>query len=318
VIRGKYRLALIASLAFVFSSAYPLSAGATRGPISASAHVSPHSIRVGERATVEIAIVTPPDHRILPLAPPRDLRNLEVELAETLPIEKQEDRWNHVIRVRFRPREIGSLAWPTTVLEIETPNGATEKRVLESLPFEVKSVLHSYGGRSEPFPARPAPPPRRKGFAVQRVALGAFIAASLLALFFVLKRRGARLPPPVAPAAEGKPWAVALNDLGNAAETADPGAAAAATAAALRRYMERRFGALTRAQTTEELAGATPPFGATSRWPTFTALLLELDTLRFSPRRSPEQAPVESECVGELLDRSREFVEASMPPEALR
>lgn len=310
--------AFLTALAFFVASAVPLSAGATQGSISVSAHISPHSMRVGETATIEIAVVTPPDHRILPLALPQDLRDLEIESAETLPIAKQGDRWTHSIRVRFRPHEIGRLAWPNTELAIETPDGAAARRTLERVPFEVRSILHLYGGRSEPFGARQAPPLRAAGLSATFVTLAIVGVAALLALLVVRRRRSTRRKPGLARTAHEDPWTIALNDLGNAGNALDPGTAASRTAEVLRRYMERRFGASTLTLTTEELADATPPFGAISRWPAFTTLLFDLDTLRFSPRNHHDASSKDAGRIDELLDRSREFVEASLPPEALR
>jgi hypothetical protein len=287
-------------------------------PIEVSASVSPDSIRVGAPAFLEIVVATPPDHRLLPVDPPQDLRNLEFESAETKPADESGTRWTHSVRVRFRPRETGTLAWPETVLEIEGPDGSILRRVLEPVPIEVESILPLYAGRSQPFGVRPAPPLPVEGISPARIAFGLFaaISASLALLWF--RRSFARRTRRVKVSAAEKPWALALSDLGIAAATDDPAASASTTAAALRHYMHRRFGASTLAQTSEELARSAPPFAATSRWSTFTTLLLELDSVRFAPRTGVGSPSQTTRRVSELLDRSRRFVEASTPPEALR
>jgi hypothetical protein len=116
------------------------------------------------------------------------------------------------------------------------------------------------------------------------------------------------------------PWTAARADLDRSrgALAGDPGAAADAAAAALRRYMARRFGAVTEARTTEELESAAPPFAAMSRWPVFVSLLRELDALRFPPPPSAAERSALAAQVGSLVSRAEEFVEESTPPEPLR
>jgi hypothetical protein len=83
-------------------------------------------------------------------------------------------------------------------------------------------------------------------------------------------------------------------------EAADRGAVA------LRRYMAGRFGADAVTRTTEELAAATPPFGAQSRWPRFVSLLEDLDGIRFVPSQHGDRARERCET---LLDGIESFIE---------
>jgi len=316
------KIRLFAAFALLAPTQIPPAASASGGdpdPVEISASVSPQTIRVGTRATIEIAVVTPPRHRLLPFTPPPELRDLEIENSEILPDREIGDRFLHTLRIRFRPRDTGDLVWPETELAIEDPDGAILRRAVEPIPFAVKSVLSLYPGRTDPFGVRPAPPPPgAEEFSLAPVAIGLFVCAAAALALVLLKRsvaaRRRRTPAP----ADATPWALALTDLRGVSESEDPAAAATTTAAALRRYMELRFGASTRAKTAEELVASQPPFGATSRWSTFTALLLELDSIRFAPRTALGSPSRTMSRVSELLDRSRRFVETSMPPEALR
>jgi hypothetical protein len=290
--------------------------GADRARVSA--HISPHPIRIGEPASIEIAVVTAPNRRVLPLVTPDELQDVQIEVVEELPVETQPANWIHRMRIRFRPRDTGKLFWPRTELSVESPDGSIEELILEPVPFEVTSILHLYPLQLAPFGARSAPPRRIDVVSHGSIALGIFMAAAALILLALLRRRIRGRPRPEPGTRKDESWTLALDELGRAAASDDPAAAANTTAAALREYMERRFGASVRARTTEELLRATPPFGATSRWPTFTALLLELDAARFSPRTGGRRHSPAPGRFTELVDRARIFVESSIPPEALR
>jgi hypothetical protein len=283
----------------------------------ASAILDPPQIRIGDRAALEVAIIAPPGHRVLPFAPPETLPGFEILSAETLGVEREPSRWIHRTRVHLRARDVGSFVWPGGSVEIAPPDGSPSR-----LTLAVVSVLPEYPGRMAPFGARPAPAERGAAFALPSAALGSLATLAALGLVaLVRRRRSGRTAPAREPAAAAvPPWTAARSDLERArsALPRDPVVSADATAAAVCRYMAGRFRAEAEARTTEELAVAAPPFAATSRWPVFLALLRELDALRFprQPTRAPD--PALAAEVEALLLRAEEFVDASTPPEALQ
>jgi hypothetical protein len=187
---------------------------------------------------------------------------------------------------------------------------------LASVPLRVRSVLPAYPGRSEPFGARSAPERVQEAHPLTRIGIvGGCLLILLVLAAFALRRRTGRARPEAAPPAEPA-WTEALGALGRAG--AEPADAANAMATALRRYMARRFGAAAKALTSEELADHTPPFAATSRWPTFVSLLLDLDALRFRPRRGVRAETTGADRIEALRTRSRDFIVDSTPPEALQ
>lgn len=288
----------------------------------ATAVLEPPRIRIGDRAALEVAVVTPPDYRLLPLALPDAVAGFEILDAEALPVEKEPSRWVHRTRVNLRARDVGRFAWPEGSVEIAAPGGAPSRLPLAPLPLEVVSVLPELPDRTAPFGARPAPARGRASVALPAAALGSLVTLAAVGLVVLGRRRKgrrARAETPPAPPAEAS-WTAARGDLDRtrAVLATDPSAAADATAVALRHYMARRFGAAAEARTTEELGLATPPFAATSHWPVFVSLLRELDALRFPPppggaHRSELTAQVEA-----LVSRAEALVEASTPPEPLR
>ncbi len=288
----------------------------------ATAVLEPPRIRIGDRAALEVAVITPPDYRSLPFAPPEEVAGFEILGAEALPVEREPARWIHRTRVHLRARDVGSLAWPEGSVQITAPDGIPSRLPLAALPIEVVSVLPEIPDRTAPFGARPAPPRGGAKVALAAAALGSLLTLAAVGLVALARRRiGMRAPAesPPAPPAE-PPWTAALGDLdrARAALATDPPAAANATAAALRRYMARRFGAAAEARTTEELEIAAPPFAATSRWPVFVSLLRELDALRFPPpERGAERSTLAAQ-VEALMRRAEEFVAESTPPEPLR
>jgi hypothetical protein len=288
----------------------------------ATAVLEPPQIRIGDRAALEVAVVTPPGYRSLPITPPEEVAGFEILGAEALPVQKEPSRWVHRTRVHLRAREVGRFAWPEGSVQVAAPDGAPSRLPLAPLRLEVVSVLPEVPDRVAPFGARPAP--RRGGatVALPAAALGSLLTLAAVGLVVLARRRiGMRAPAAVPPAARAEPpWTAARGDLdrSRAALATDPAAAADATATALRRYMARRFGAAAEARTTEELEIAAPPFAATSRWPVFVSLLRELDALRFRPPPSGAERSTLAVQVEALVSRAEEFVEESTPPEPLR
>jgi hypothetical protein len=288
----------------------------------ATAVLEPPQIRIGDRAALEVAVVTPPGYRSPPFAPPEEVAGFEILGAEALPVEKEPSRWVHRTRVHLRAREVGGFAWPEGSVQVAAPDGAPSRLPLAPLRLEVVSVLPEMPDRMTPFGARPAPPRGGVKVALPAAAAGSLLTLAAIGLVALARRRIGMRAPAVAPppGRTEAPWVAARADLDRSrgALADDPGAAADATAAALRRYMAWRFGAVTEARTTEELEIAAPPFAAISRWPIFVSLLRELDALRFPPSPSVAERSALAAQVGSLLSRAEEFVEESTPPEPLR
>jgi len=288
----------------------------------AIAVLEPPQIRIGDRAVLELAVVTPPDYRSLAIALPEEVAGFEILGSEALPVEKEPLRWVHRTRVQLRAREVGRFAWPEGSVEVAAPDGTPASLPLAPLQLEVVSVLPELPDRVAPFGARSAPGRGGAKVALEAAALGSLLTLSAVGLVALARRRIAvREPAPAArpPRAE-PPWTAARGDFerSRSALPSDPAAAAGAASAALRRYMARRFGAAAEARTTEELETAAPPFAAVSRWPAFVSLLRELDALRFPSLPSGAERAALAAQVEALVSRAEEFVEESVPPEPLR
>jgi hypothetical protein len=268
--------------------------------------LEPPSLGVGEVGVVELAVVTPPGHRVRPFKPPNSIPGLWLLAAEPSSIERHSARWIQRTRVRVRAREVGHFTWPEGQIEVEDPEGAVAILALEPLDFEVVSVLPEYPDRLAPFGVRALPEPDPiPGWLAG--GAGAGLALALVASVALVRRRRQRVPEPGEPPGE-PPWVLAQRALGSARLllARDPLEAADRGAVTLRRYMAGRFGADAIARTTEELAAAPPPFGARSRWPRFVSLLEELDGIRFVPCEPSDRSRERCET---LLDGIESFIE---------
>jgi hypothetical protein len=286
--------------------------------------LEPPRIGVGQVAELELAVVTPPGHTPHPFAPPSELPGLWLLSADPLPIEKQPSRWMHRTRLRVRARASGSFVWPASSLEIEAPDGSVSTLGVAEVPIEVLSILPDYPDRFTPFGVRRPPPAARNAGSVWGpAAAGALAALAGVGLVALARRRRAiareARAEPRAKRVE-PPWSRAREELVGARQCAveDPFAGAHATAVALRRYVSRRFGADAIGRTSEELAAATPPFGARSRWPAFVAILRGLDEFRFLPESDGNVREALAARVATLLVEAEAFVDDSTPPEARR
>ncbi len=314
--------ALVTACACAESEA-PRQPGASPRP-RATLVLEPARIGIGQVAELELAVVTPPGHVARPWAPPGEVAGLWILDVETLPVEKEPARWLHRTRLRVRARAVGTALWPAGSVDVEAPDGSVAAVTWEALAVEVPSVQPEVPGRSTPFGVRStgaaalrdAPPAAFWGPAAGG-ALAALACVGLVALAR-RRRRSARSPPPEPAVGQSPPWTRALADLEAASALADdrPFAAAHATALALRRYVERRFGARAAGRTTEELLEETPPFAAASRWPALLRILQGLDALRFRAESDPDARRALSARLGDLLDGARHFVEDSIPPES--
>lgn len=253
--------------------------------------VEPPELGIGETATVEVAIVTPPDHRVAPLAAPEAVDGLWVLAAETLPVRREPGRLVHRTRFLVRARATGDFVWPAQQAEIETPAGAIVPLDLAARPLRVVSAARELPERTTPFSYREPTEPGRVRRFLWPAAFGAAaaLAAVALAAFARRSRSGApAAPPPARAAQEGiaaAPARAAQAALAAALERVadDPIAAAGAGSTALRAFVEGATGLPASRATTEEIALRPPPYLLERRWPAWLALLAELDATRFRP-----------------------------------
>ena len=109
--------------------------------LSATVVIEPPRIEVGDAFWVEIAVVTPPDHRV-PLVPiPKAIDGLWILDAERPELDRQRGRWVHQQRFRARARAVGSFGWPSLELPIEGPDGGQHLLTVPARPFTVVSLL---------------------------------------------------------------------------------------------------------------------------------------------------------------------------------
>lgn len=289
----------------------------------AVAHVEPERLGVGQVGRVEIAVVTPPEHRVLPVEVPTSVPGLWLLDARTLPTERHRERWIHRTQIRFRPREPGTHRWPGQRVAVEGPEEGRVDLQTEPLRLEVESALELAPERSSPFPLRPSPPPPGFGWRALAGAFGSGAALTALLIGLAARRRRS------APSAVGEgsaaraeapvsPWVPVQAELerARAESERDPGQAAARASIALRRYLHARFGIEAEARTTPELAGLRPPLFLASRWPSLLEMLGVLDDARF-PAPPEGGAPNRARAaVRASLDQAARFVRESIPPEA--
>jgi hypothetical protein len=284
--------------------------------------LEPPRVGVGQVATLELAVATPPGHQLRPWPAPDSAPGFWILEAEVLPVERQESRWIHRTRLRVRARDVGRFTWPGGAVDVEAPDGRVETLRFEALPIEVASLLPEYPDRFAPFGPRAPPQRARDGGASLGSALaGAIAALAAVAAVAALRRRrrasvAAPEPAPVTP----PPWEEARSALaaGRALASRDPFAAAGRTARALRRYVARRFAADAAGRTSEELETMEPPFAVTTAWPDFVAMLRRLDELRFRRPEEPAVRQALAERVVAVLDEAESFVSDSIPPELRR
>jgi hypothetical protein len=282
--------------------------------------IEPSELRVGDVVSVEIAVVTPPDHRVRPIDVAGRTEALWLLDAEAQPVRRTGDRWTHVTRVRARVKEApGEYAWSAQPVEVEGPDGEVARLELEPRPFAVTSVAAAMPDRLEPFGLRAAERERSGTGALPAALLGS--AATLLALGALALARRVRAERRARSAAAGPEappaWETADAELEAAlAEVElDPDAAADRAALALRRYVHRRASRPLETLTTEEIAAQRPPGRLRSRWPDLVQLLRRLDALRFPGDLAREGGRA---ALRDTLADARRFVADSIPPRELR
>lgn|GEM_PF-1582616 len=273
--------------------------------------VEPPEVVLGQTATVEIAVVTPPEHRVPPVAAPESVPGLWILSADTPPVRREPGRLVHRTRFLVRARETGEHAWPAQTVEVETPSGRRVPLALAARPLHVVSALREFPDRTTPFGFRePSEPGRVRGFLLP-AAFGAAVALAAVALAGYARRaRDADVAPAAAPgvsaaAAPARAAEAALR-AAIARGAADPLGAADAASAALREFVERATGLPTRCATTEELAAQPAPALLRRRWPAWLALFAELDGWRF--RASGLAAPAARDALAARLQGALELV----------
>ena len=274
-------------------------------------------LRVGDVASLDRLVVTPPDWTVSPLEPPAAPDGFWLLDSESLATERLASRWIHRTRLRIRAREVGRFTWPAETVGVEAPEGEKRQLPLDALEIEVVSVLPEAPDRLTPFGVRPLPEAAGRALlaAAAAGALGSLGAVALALL--VVRRRRARAAAPREAAAGEPADSRARASLTRAREAlaGDPERAANAISAALRHFVAERFGVAAPARTSEELAAMPAPFSLATRWTALVALLRALDAERFAPRA--DAAPC-AQPVAELLDAAEAFVAESLPPAAPR
>jgi hypothetical protein len=275
--------------------------------------IEPPHLTVGDVATVEITLVTPPRHSVRPVRPPREVAGFWLLDSEPLPVTRGPSRWVHRTRMRARAREPGEFTWPALRVEVETPEQGVVELLLDARPLEVTSVGERFPRRAEPFPLRRAPTSDGDAFLIP-LAGGAALtlgALALLALARRLRRQHGRVPERAPRPAHATPgWRAAQATIETALENASesPERAADAASAALRHFFSHRFAVSARTLTTEELEELEPPLGAEKHWPILLEILGALDAVRF-------RSEVQGAGLRETLEHASHLV-ATAAPEA--
>jgi hypothetical protein len=286
-------------------------AGAGPAPVAppaslrASVVLEPPRIEIGDVFTVEVAVVTPPGHRVAPAQVPKAVPGLVIMDAERPSVERGPGRWVHHQRFRARARSTGPLRWPALELGVEVPDGARQTVTAPERPFEVVSLLDEQPERRSPFSFR-SPRLAEEGSGPWLPALlGSLFTLAALGLVALVRRarRGGEASPALAPGAEPEDVTALLAALGRAEAEGDPVRAADLASEALRAWAAERFRApFLRSATTEELAVRPPPFLLTTRYATLVAALAALDALRFPPPRDDVRL-----ALADALARARAF-----------
>jgi hypothetical protein len=310
------------TLALLLGLGCAVAAGCERAPPAADSEPAPTSLRgavviepprltVGDVATVEITLVTPPGHSLRPVRPPSEVDGFWLLDSRALPVTRSPSRWVHRTQMRARAREPGEYTWPALRVEVETPEQGVVELLLEARPLEVTSVGERFPRRAEPFPLRGARSSEGGAFLMPfaggvALTLG---AVALMALVRRLRRPHGRSPETTPREAHATPrWRAAQATIETALETCggSPERAADAASAALRHFFSYRFAVSARTLTTEELVGLAPPLGAEKYWPALLEILEALDAVRFRPG-------MQGAALRETLEGASALVAAAAP-----
>jgi len=305
-----------AVLAFVLSGcSEPTSTDRPAAPVSLRATVvlEPPRLEIGETASVEVVVATPPDHAVAPVANPEPIDGVWILSAEAPQVERSAVRWLHRFRFSVRARRTGEFVWPAQRIEIETPSGEVQLLETEERGFEITEISREYPAERSFFGYRDLPERESRGGFFAPAAAGALSTLFCVALFALVRRvRRSRQGEQddatrASPEAGSAPWRGTQATLAAADEVAetDPSHAADMASAALRLYLEGRYGASLLTRTTEEAAQDEPPFALTSRWSEIVSVLGALDAIRFVPA---EETSERSARLHEAVGRARALV----------
>jgi hypothetical protein len=281
--------------------AAPAEAAAAAAPeppdatLRAAVVLEPPRIEIGDVFEVEVAVVTPPGHRVAPAPVPKAVPGIVILDAALPSVSQEPGRWVHRQRFRARARATGPFRWPALELEVEAPGGAPLRVVAPERPFEVVSLLDEQSERRSPFSFRAPRLERAPGAGPWLPALiGSLMTLAALGLLALVRRvRSAEsAAAPAAPVgAADEDSAAVLGALRAAESEADAVRGADLASEALRAWAaERFFAPRVRSATTEELAALAPPFLLTTRWAALRAALEALDAVRFPPQREGARA----------------------------
>jgi hypothetical protein len=305
-------LALAAACGPAESGAPPQAPVAIRGGVV----IEPPELTIGQTATVEVAVVTPPNHRLEPFEGPAAVEGLWILGVEQPPPDRTEGRWVHRVLFRVRSRTTGDLVWPAAIVFVGTPDGDRIPVALAERPLRVAEIAGEHSERTEPFTYRAARDEASERSFLLPALLGAGLTAAALALAAVVRRaRAARSAaaavPAEAPRVSPDVRAERALDAAIAAIEVDPVGAAGAASAALRAWIAERSGAPGPAATTEELAALVPPFAVSRTWPELLAILGRLDLARF--RAGVLAGPVARRELEGTVQEARALVAATAP-----
>lgn len=313
-----------AALAGLAASALLVACGASETPdrppapvqVRATTVLEPGTLAIGETATVEVAVATPPDHHVRPPEPPEEVPGLWLLGAEALVVERAPQRWVHRARFEVRARETGRFAWPSLAVQVTDPEDATRTLEAPERPFEVVAVLEE-GSGERPSLAFREPDLPGGGHPGLAALAGALLALAAVGLVLLVRRvraaepRGGTTGAAALPGLIG-PWRAARATLERAEAQAlhDPARAADLGASALRVLIAHRLDPALLARTTEELAAREPPSTLEAAWEELLALLRAFDAERFAPAAPPG---AQGEAVHALLERARALADRLGP-----
>ncbi len=282
--------------------------------LRASVVLEPPRIEIGDLFTVEVAVVTPPGHRVAPAQVPKAIPGLTIVDAERPTVSHEPGRWVHHQRFRARARSTGPFSWPALELGVEAPDGTRQSVTADARPFEVVSLLAEHPELRSPFSFRSPrlgdEPGRGPWLPALLGSLFTLAALGLVGLVRRVRERGPASPATLAPDAGVEAAAAVLAALRDAEAAADPVRAADLASEALRRWAAERFRApLLLWATAEELAARPPPFLLSTRYAALLRALAAFDALRFPPPDAA--APAELRAA---FTRAREFVAGAGSP----